>query len=273
MPELPEVETVCRGLEKIVGEQSEIKEVRLHRRGLRQDFNKKSIAKSHGQKITAIRRRAKYLLIELEKDLLVSHLGMTGSWRLKEDKRKHDHIEIYLQDGRCLVYHDPRRFGQFDLLPMGSWQQDQRFCALGPEPLDERHFTADYLLAKIEKSSSTIKGLIMDQKIVVGVGNIYASEALFLAGINPKTKGREIKKKQVRLLVHGIKEVLSEAIRCGGTTISDFRQAGGSKGYFQNHLYVYGKQGEKCCFCSSTIESQVIGGRNSFWCASCQGEV
>ena len=270
MPELPEVETVRKGLSEILNEKPQIHSIRLGDKGLRKPFLKKEIKKAHGQKILSVFRRAKYLLFELEKNVLVSHLGMTGSWRLKEEKRNHDHVELKLTDGRTLVYRDPRRFGQFELLDKQLWQENIKFSSLGPEPLDKKSFHADYLHEKICNSKATIKSLIMDQKIVVGVGNIYASEALFLAGIPPMTKGQKVKHNTCSLLVESIREILQQAIECGGSTISDFRQAGGSEGYFQNFFYVYDRDGESCIYCSTSIKSQVIAGRSSFWCPGCQ---
>ena len=271
MPELPEVETVCRGLNEIVPpEKHHIKKIELGSKKLRQDFRPALIRKSHGQKILGVQRKAKYLLFELENDYLLSHLGMTGSWRIEDSKGVHDHVRIFLNDGRILTYRDPRRFGQFDIIKKSELEKDKRFVHLGPDPVKEEGFTGEYLYLKSRKRNITVKVLIMNQEIVVGVGNIYASEALYLAGIKPTKISSRLKAKECDQLVDAIKETLFEAIFCGGSTISDFKNAGGSEGYFQNLFFVYGKDKEECFYCGTLIKSKILGGRNSFWCPKCQ---
>ncbi|MCB0378071.1 MAG: bifunctional DNA-formamidopyrimidine glycosylase/DNA-(apurinic or apyrimidinic site) lyase [Bdellovibrionales bacterium] len=271
MPELPEVETVRRGLNDILPKPVTIVKVKLGHKGLRYPFRRSAILKSCGQKILGVERRAKYLLFRLEKAYLLSHLGMTGSWRLGDgNSDPHDHVVLTLSDGRQLIYRDPRRFGQFDYISELNFDGDPRFSHLGPDPLEEDAFSYPYFKEKLKGRSSSIKSLIMNQGIVVGVGNIYASESLYLAGIHPLRSGSHLQNSEIKILREAIAHTLWDAIACGGTTISDFRQAGGSSGYFQNLLFVYGRAGEPCPLCNTTIESQVIVGRNSFWCPQCQ---
>ncbi|MCJ8275904.1 MAG: bifunctional DNA-formamidopyrimidine glycosylase/DNA-(apurinic or apyrimidinic site) lyase [Bdellovibrionales bacterium] len=271
MPELPEVETVCRGLKEIVEpKKNSIKKIETGAKSLREPFRVKELKQSHGQKILNIKRKAKYLLFELEDSYLLSHLGMTGSWRIEDQRDNHDHVRIFLQDGRILTYRDPRRFGQFDIISKDTVDDDRRFVHLGPDPVIDDSFTGEYLFDQCKRRQTAIKTLIMNQEIVVGVGNIYASESLYLAGIKPQKKSNKMTKKQCDLLVDAIKETLHEAIFCGGSTISDFRQAGGSEGCFQNLFFVYGRDKEECLYCSTAIRSEFITGRNSYWCPSCQ---
>lgn len=271
MPELPEVETVCRGLKEIVPpNQHSIVDLKLGKFGLREPFRKKDLVKAKGQKIKNIIRKAKYLLFELDSSYLISHLGMTGSWRIEGQKETHDHVRIFLEDGRVLTYRDPRRFGQFDIISKDGLDTDKRFIHLGPDPVMDKSFDGNYLFAKTRSKNTPIKNLIMNQEVVVGVGNIYASEALYLAGILPHRLSYTLKQKDCNRLVEAIKETLKEAILCGGSTISDFKQAGGSEGYFQNLFFVYDKDGDKCGYCNKPIEKIVLAGRSSYYCLKCQ---
>jgi len=270
MPELPEVETVRRGLSAEIQPGTVVEDIIFNRPNLRGPLPFAGIKTAVGQPLSKIERRAKYLLLFLESQLLISHLGMTGSWRLKAESRKHDHVELKLSDGRTFVYRDPRRFGQFDIVSAKTWKEDRRFCALGPEPLDPEAFHAAYLLKVCADRKTPIKALIMDQRIVVGVGNIYASESLFWAGIHPLMPAGQLTTAQAHRLVFTIRDVLLDAIEAGGTTISDFRQAGGSEGYFQNQLFVYGSAGEPCSACDDLIASTVLAGRATYWCPKCQ---
>ena len=271
MPELPEVETVKRGLEEILDfSDSCITKVQYSNKRLRNQSSKKEARQIVGQKITGVFRKAKYLFFKLEDSVVLSHLGMTGSWRIEKDKRKHDHVRISLSDGRVLTYHDARRFGMFNILEIDSWEQDPRVSQLGPDPVIDAHFDGEYLFIGTRKKQTSIKAMIMNQNFVVGVGNIYASEALYLAGIHPKMRACSLSKKQANLLADAIEKVLLAAIEAGGTTISDFKQAGGSSGYFQTQLLVYGRDKEACHFCNTAIRNQAIVGRNSFWCPKCQ---
>ena len=271
MPELPEVETVKRGLEDLLKPPTcSIKKVTIGPKKLRRSPDESLLKGLSGQSIQSIRRVAKYLLFELDEHILLSHLGMTGSWRLFKEARDHDHIEIHLEDGRRLTYRDPRRFGMFDILRPSDLKNDTSLSSLGPDPVQGDEFDGDYLFEKSRKCQQKLKTFIMDQRVVVGVGNIYASEALFLAGIHPEKIASEVTLSEYARLAEAIQVVLNDAIFWGGTTISDFKQAGGSEGYFQNQLMVYGKAKEPCQFCETPLVSEVIGGRNSFWCPQCQ---
>jgi formamidopyrimidine-DNA glycosylase len=235
----------------------------------------KNFAKSlEGQTITGVKRRAKYLLIETPKVALLSHLGMTGSWRIETaatlNSGPHDHCFIELSDGRQLIFRDPRRFGVLDLVEPGAEETHLRLKALGPEPLDKTKFTPGYLFDYSRKRKTAIKVFIMDQRVVVGVGNIYASEALFRAKIRPQKLAGRITKHEAQRLVEAIQEVLEEAIAAGGSSIRDYKNAGGEEGSFQQRHLVYERAGEPCRVCKTPIRSKVLGGRSTYWCPHCQ---
>ncbi len=272
MPELPEVETVKRGLEIILSHDQLIARVEVIRTDLRDKVSPKNLKSLEGQRICGVRRRAKYLLIETEQNLFVSHLGMTGSWRVAPsgDDRKHDHIYLHLNDGQRLAFNDPRRFGMAEVIPRGSEEKYKRFMNLGPEPLAQADFSPEWVFAQTRGREACIKIWLMDQKNVVGVGNIYASEALFRAGVRPTRLAGKLKRLEAERLVPVIRQVLERAIEKGGSTIRDFRQAGGSEGYFQNEFMVYDRAGEPCRTCGTLIRQKVLGGRSSYWCPSCQ---
>jgi formamidopyrimidine-DNA glycosylase len=270
MPELPEVETVKKGLELLLTKQQVIIEISKSSKKLRNSLSLRQLSQVKNQKILKIFRKAKYIIFELSDYYIISHLGMTGSWRIEDEQRKHDHIKIHLNDRRILTYNDPRRFGVFDIIKKMDWLSDSRFTHLGIDPVLESQFNGNYLFKITRKSKKPIKNFIMDQSQIVGVGNIYASESLYLAGIHPMTQAFRLSEMSCHRITEAIKETLFNAIECGGTTISDFRQAGGSKGYFQNLLLVYGRENKACNFCNSLIESQMLGGRNTFWCPKCQ---
>ena len=266
MPELPEVETVRTGLSRSwIGKR--IEGVELRREGLRFPFPEGLEKRLTGQKITDIRRRAKYLLIDLENDdILLSHLGMSGKWTLdaSECEGKHDHVVIHLDDGSMSVYNDPRRFGVLDIFTGTS---HKLLDHLGPEPLE--NWTAEDLHEKLQRRKSPIKICILDQKVVVGVGNIYACEALNRSHISPTRKSNKVTKKECQVLVNEIKVILAEAIQAGGSTLRDFAGVDGTLGYFPHQFRVYDKEGSEC-ECGGTIERLVQGGRSTFWCPSCQ---
>ena len=272
MPELPEVETVRRGLEgALVG--AVISGVVLHRKNLRTPFPKgfeKSLA---GRKITAIKRRAKYLLFYFDTDVvLIAHLGMTGRFSVLKNKDNklvaHDHVVFNLADGRSLIYNDPRRFGLMDLCKHSEVETHKLFAHLAPEPLEDK-FTEKYLAKALSKRSTPIKPTLMEQKVVVGVGNIYANEALFLAGISPLKPANEIGKK-LGLLISCIHDVLNDAIKAGGSTLRDFAHVSGESGYFQHKFHVYGRAGKPCSKCKTPIISIRQAGRATFYCPKCQ---
>lgn len=269
MPELPEVETVKRGLnEQVKGETLE--NISFRRGNLRNKIPQKKLLKLCGHKIENVNRRAKYLLFNTSAGALLNHLGMTGTWRLEKTptERKHDHLSLVFTNGFQLIYNDPRRFGIVDYISQG--QSSPWLNHLGPEPLVAEVFTPGYLWALCRRRQTSIKNLIMDQRVVVGVGNIYASESLFLAGVRPGTSCRRVSLEKCQRLVEAIRGVLGKAIEQGGTTIKDFRQAGGSEGYFQQSLHVYGRAGEACSQCGSPIRLGRHGQRSSFWCSHCQ---
>lgn len=272
MPELPEVETVRSGLEEILRKKPVIEQVKLQRGDIRFPIPKDLPKRLEGQPITGVRRRAKYLLFDTPKVSLLSHLGMTGSWRVAPpgDEDRHDHCYIQLSNGKRLAFRDPRRFGLLDLVEPGQEKTHPRLKGLGPEPLNEAEFNADYLYRMSRKRRVPIKVFIMDQRIVVGVGNIYASEALFRAGLRPQKLAGRVSREQVEKLVESIRSVLREAIQAGGSSIRDYRQAGGEEGSFQDAHQVYERGGEPCVVCGTPIRSKVIGGRSTYWCPICQ---
>ena len=272
MPELPEVETVRAGLERLLGADAAIAHVELLRADLRAPIPPQIIPRLRLAKILSVRRRAKYLLFDTSGGILLSHLGMTGTWRLAPtgEERLHDHCYLYLRDGRRLAFRDPRRFGLLDLIEPGSESTHPRLAELGPEPLNTATFTVEYLRACCRGRRQAIKPVIMDQQVVVGVGNIYAQEALFRAGIRPTRAAGQLTQNAVATLIQHIRTVLQEAIAAGGSTISDFRQAGGDGGYFQHNFQVYDRIGQPCHVCGTTLSGAVIGGRGTTWCRLCQ---
>ena len=272
MPELPEVETVRAGLAKLLGRRSRIERVELTRADLRAPIPAGFARRLAGQPITAVRRRAKYLLLDTPVVTMLCHLGMTGSWRVAAsgEERAHDHCYVHLTDGRRLAFRDPRRFGLLDLVEPGADATHRCLRDLGPEPLDKTAFTVEYLAATSRGRKQAIKPLIMDQRVVVGVGNIYAAEALFRAGIRPKRSAGRVSRASLAALVDAIRAILTQAIAAGGSTISDFRQAGGASGYFQHQFAVYDRAGQPCSVCAATLRGAVIGGRSTVWCPACQ---
>ncbi len=270
MPELPEVEVVRRGLQDILKDKPVLKRVELKRPDLRDPIPIKKINTLLGQAILEVARRAKYLIFRTPQGGLLSHLGMTGTWRvaLPGDEREHDHIYLHFSGGLRLAYRDPRRFGSFDFIKPPE-DQHPKLSHLGPEPLSE-DFTGASLWQSLRGKKTALKVALMDQKIVVGVGNIYASEALFSAGIKPSLVADKLSLQRAEVLVAEIKKILSQSIEKGGSSISDFAQASGESGYFQINFRVYGRGGEPCVSCGQQIKSKVLGGRNTFWCSRCQ---
>lgn len=278
MPELPEVETTLRGIEPwVLGEQ--ITTVDIPQRSLRWPVPPEIGEGLVGQTIVGARRRAKYILLELsEGGTLIVHLGMSGSLRIMQlvgaddsEWRTHDHVGVGLGSGKELRYHDPRRFGCWLYCEPGSVPEETHALLknLGPEPLNEA-FHADYLWQRMRQRKVAIKQLIMNAKEVVGVGNIYACEALFLAGISPRKAAGRVSKKQTERLVAEIKRVLAEAINMGGTTLRDFLNADGEAGYFKQELRVYDREDEPCRVCGRAVKRIVQANRSTFFCSSCQ---
>lgn len=270
MPELPEVETTHRGIEPHVKGKT-IAEVIVRRRDLRQPVSA-DLAAIEGRKIHTVRRRSKYLLLGIDDGgTLLIHLGMSGSLRVippSSEWKTHDHVGITLSNGKQLRFHDPRRFGLV-LRISGDPEKHPLLANLGPEPLEDE-FTAEHLAAACAKRSAAIKLVIMDAKVVVGVGNIYASEALFRAGILPKTPANRVSKPKLARLAQSIRDVLSDAIQEGGTTLRDFLNSDGEPGYFRQKLFVYERKGEPCRVCGTPIRHAVLGQRSTYWCPKCQ---
>lgn len=270
MPELPEVETVRSGLEPLLVRR-EITTITCFREGLRYPFP--DFSGLAGQKITAVSRRSKYLLFDLNGgQTLVWHLGMTGQFHVlsaKDAKASHEHVHIDLHDGQSLRYRDARRFGYAGLLDTSDVFSHPWFVSLGPEPLGDK-FTADFLVAVCKGRKAPIKTIIMDASNVVGVGNIYAAESLFRAAIHPARAAGKISQKRLISLTIAIKEILGEAIVAGGSTISDFVKADGKPGYFAHSFQVYGREGKLCFRCGKAIKRISQSGRSSFYCPGCQ---
>lgn len=270
MPELPEVETTRRGVEPHVCG-AVMDEIIVRRRDLRQPVTK-GIGALEGRKVLRVSRRSKYLLFEIDGGgTLLIHLGMSGSLRVvspAEDWRKHDHVGVTLSNGKQLRFHDPRRFGLV-LWIKGDVAEHPLLKHLGPEPLSEDFHVAG-LKAACAKRSAAIKQVIMDAKVVVGVGNIYASESLFRAGISPRTQAKRISGPRLKKLVDAIREVLEQSIREGGTTLRDFLNSDGNPGYFKQRLFVYDREGESCRVCGTSIRQAVMGQRSTYWCERCQ---
>jgi formamidopyrimidine-DNA glycosylase len=271
VPELPEVETTRRGIEPHVAG-AVIGEIILRRTDLRQPVTP-TISTLEGDTILGVRRRSKYLLLDMEKGgSVLIHLGMSGSLRIidpAEVWKKHDHVGITLGNGRQLRFHDPRRFGLVLHLGKEDPAEHPLLASLGPEPLSD-DFTAAGLAAACANRSAAIKLVIMDAKVVVGVGNIYASEALFRAGIRPSTPARRLSRPRLAKLVQAIREVLAAAIAEGGTTLRDFLNSDGQPGYFRQRLFVYDRKGEPCRSCDTPVSHAVLGQRSTYWCAVCQ---
>jgi len=270
MPELPEVETTRRGIAPHI-EGQKIDQVTIRNHKLRWPIPSDLADILGGQTIQSISRRAKYLLFQCDSGLLIIHLGMSGHLQIMTESdpiAKHSHFEIQLENKLILRFTDPRRFGAV------LWTQEKSddyhlLNHLGPEPLSD-DFSSEYLIPLLTGRRCSIKTFIMNGHYVVGVGNIYANEALFLARIHPKTPAGEVVEADVDSLVRVIKEVLTKAIAAGGTTLKDFRKSDGKPGYFAQQLNVYGREGEACPQCASLIKQYKESQRASFYCPQCQ---
>ncbi len=278
MPELPEVETVCRSLNQKIFEISKtpkITNIYLWRKDLRFKIPAVAIKKQFSQSILNIHRRAKFIVIEFKNNFIVSHLGMTGSWSYhngdlkKYTLIKHDHVALEISNKLWLIYNDPRRFGF--LLNFSRKQKENYFNNYGYEPLEMSDADCDQLFNQIKSLKAPVKSVIMNQKHLVGVGNIYASEALFLARIKPTKSMNNLKKTDFKVLVGEIKMVLEKAIASGGSSIKNYRNLEGETGGFQQQHWVYDKEGFLCGRCKvDVIKKVIIGGRSTFYCAACQ---
>ena len=272
MPELPEVETTLRGIEPFM-DGHRIEKVIVRDGRLRWPVPVE-VDRAQGLRVLACRRRAKYLVIELdgpEPGGLLIHLGMSGSLRVCEagdEPRKHDHVDIVMDSGKCIRFNDSRRFGVFEWWDAPA-HRHRLLRNLGPEPLSA-DFSGPYLWRKSRGRKGAVKNFIMDGKVVVGVGNIYASEALFMAGIHPVRAAGRISAARYEALAAAIRDVLSRAIRLGGTTLRDFVNSEGNPGYFAQELLVYEREGLPCFHCQAPVRRQVIGQRSSYYCPRCQ---
>jgi formamidopyrimidine-DNA glycosylase len=267
MPELPEVETTVRGLERVLRGRR-IKRVEARRADLRRSFPKDLARRLAGAKVTGLGRRAKYGLIHTDRDdTMIFHLGMSGSWRIdRSNLEKHDHLLLETDEGTRLALNDPRRFGSVDLVSTRRLEEWPAFKALGPEPFD---LDARDLQHRLRGRTAAIKLLLGDQRIVAGLGNIYVCEALCRAGIHPKRVAGSVSLERLMRLAIGIKEVLAEAIEAGGSSLKDFISPDGELGYFSKSFSVYDREGEACS-CGGTVKRIVQGGRSTFYCPRCQ---
>ena len=269
MPELPEVETTRKGLEPLITNQKIIA-VHIYKKKLRWEIPSHLKRTLENQTIKKISRRAKYLLIHFDNGQLVIHLGMTGSINVVNSNtllKKHEHVELLLENGTSFRFHDPRRFGSI------LWQKPNEILSLlknlGPEPLSYE-FDNDSLFSSANGKSKNIKSFIMDSNVVVGVGNIYASESLFLSGISPKREAGKTSKKRFKVLTNSIKNVLTDAINNGGTTLNDFSNVDGNPGYFSQVLNVYGRENMPCMRCNGKIKRIIQNQRATYYCPRCQ---
>ncbi|WP_170607507.1 bifunctional DNA-formamidopyrimidine glycosylase/DNA-(apurinic or apyrimidinic site) lyase [Ruegeria arenilitoris] len=282
MPELPEVETVRRGL-TLAMEGVVIQRAEVNRPDLRWPFPDRMADRLAGQRIDSLRRRSKYILGDLSSgETLLIHLGMSGRMTVSGDPlghfvhehpmpEKHDHVVFHMANGARVTFNDPRRFGAMDLFPTATAEEHKLLSVLGPEPLGN-DFHEQHLIDAFKDKNSPVKSALLDQGIVAGLGNIYVCEALYRSGVSPRRKAGQISASRVAALVPVIRQVLQEAIDAGGSSLRDFRQANGELGYFQHSFDVYGREGELCrtAGCGSIIKRIIQSGRSSFYCAKCQ---
>jgi formamidopyrimidine-DNA glycosylase len=282
MPELPEVETVRRGLAPAL-EGAKIARALVNRPDLRWPFPVRMAERLTGARVLAMRRRSKYILADLDSgETLLIHLGMSGRMTVSGDPlgrfvhdhpqaQKHDHVVLDMDNGARVTFNDPRRFGAMDLIATDRADRHKLLSALGPEPLGNE-FHEQYLIDAFKGRNTPVKSALLDQGIIAGLGNIYVCEALYRASVSPKRKASQLSKTRVAALVPIIREVLQEAIEAGGSSLRDFRQADGELGYFQHRFDVYGREGEPCprVGCAGTVRRIVQSGRSSFYCGKCQ---
>ena len=270
MPELPEVETTCRGIAPhVLGRQ--VRELIVRDSRLRWPVDMGMVDFIPDQHCISVSRRAKYLLLGFDAGTMIWHLGMSGKMRVlaaEHPAEKHDHIDLVFNDGKALRFTDPRRFGSLHWVA-GDPLQHKLLSSLGPEPF-ATEFSGQLLFDKSRGRRGAVKNFLMDNHIVVGVGNIYASESLYRAGIDPRRAAGKVSKQRYALLAKSVVEVLEEAIACGGTTLRDYSSSDGTPGYFSIQLAMYGREGEPCPGCGQGIHNVVIGQRASFFCPRCQ---
>lgn len=282
MPELPEVETVRRGLVPVL-EGAVIARADVNRPDLRWPLPDRMAERLTGQRVTALRRRSKYLLADLDSgETLLVHLGMSGRMLISGAQlgsfhhdhpapQKHDHVVLHMEGGARITFNDARRFGAMDLMPTERAADHLLLKDLGPEPFGN-DFNEPYLAGRLKGRRTPIKAALLDQRIVAGLGNIYVAETLYRARVSPLRLAGDLAEGQVHALVPIIREVLAEAIAAGGSSLRDFRQASGELGYFSKHFQVYDREGEPCETpgCTGTVMRTVQSGRSSFWCPACQ---
>jgi formamidopyrimidine-DNA glycosylase len=282
MPELPEVETVRRGLAPAM-EGAVITKAQVNRPDLRWPFPENMAARLTGQRVQTLRRRSKYILADLSSgETLLIHLGMSGRMTVSGDPlgrfhhdhpapEKHDHVVLDMSNGARITFNDPRRFGAMDLMKTASAETHPLLAKIGPEPLGNS-FDGPYLAAQLKTRNTPIKSALLDQRIVAGLGNIYVCETLFRAGISPKRRAKNLSSQRAGALVPIIRDVLTDAITAGGSSLRDFRQADGELGYFQHRFDVYDREGNACRKpgCAGTVKRIVQSGRSSFYCPACQ---
>jgi formamidopyrimidine-DNA glycosylase len=289
MPELPEVETVRRGLQPVM-EGSKILAAEARRKDLRFPFQKDFVARLTGQTVTGLGRRAKYLMADLGSgDVLLMHLGMSGSFRIQKEKDAqapgqfhhprgkngaHDHVVFHMSSGAAVIFNDPRRFGYMKIIARNELDEEPLLAGLGPEPLGNE-FDAAMLAASCEGKATTLKAALLDQRVVAGLGNIYVCEALYRAHLSPKRRASTLAGRKgaptdhARRLVDAIHTVLNQAIKAGGSSLRDHRQTSGELGYFQHSFLVYDREGQKCG-CGGIVKRFTQNGRSTFWCPKCQ---
>ena len=282
MPELPEVETVRRGLAPAM-EGFVITRAQVNRPDLRWPFPANMAERLTGKRVLRLRRRSKYILVDLDsEETALVHLGMSGRMLVSGDPlgqfvhphpapEKHDHVVLDMENGSRITFNDPRRFGAMDLFATGSDESHPLLASIGPEPLGNS-FDENYLAEALSRRNTPMKSALLDQKLLAGLGNIYVCEALYRSKIHPTRPARRVSKERIARLVPVIREVLSDAIEAGGSSLRDFRQADGELGYFQHSFDVYGREGEPCRSegCSSHIRRIVQSGRSTFYCPTCQ---
>lgn len=279
MPELPEVETIRQAMAKaMIGKKFQSVQVIRHDLRIPIPHNLENFMVN--KTLHQIHRRGKYIILELlgtanDKSNIIIHLGMSGRIHISKTKQaplKHDHIIMYMNDNMRISFEDPRRFGMFYPSTHQNWEQDKPFSTMGPEPLDE-HYKTEILFNSLKNKNTPIKTALLDQRIVAGLGNIYVCEALYRAGIHPKKRAKNITKKYNTLVQH-IKDVLTEAIQSGGSSLKDYKHTDGSLGYFQHGFNVYDREGKKCTKneCRETIARITQSGRSTFFCPECQKE-
>ena len=270
MPELPEVETSVQAIQEFV--KQKLESIEIYNPNLRWKVKTSDFKKLHGHKVENISRRAKYIILDIEMSQVLIHLGMTGTLRIankKDLKQKHDHFEIYLSSNLILRFNDPRKFGMIFFSKESPITSNRLLSELGVEPL-EKNFNEEYLYSISRSRNIAVKSLLMNAKIVVGIGNIYASEALFLSKIKPQKVSKKLTKEDCKVLVTSIKKVLKKAIKKGGSSINDYINVDGKKGYFQYDFKVYGRTNMPCHICQNDILQIKINQRSSFYCKNCQ---